>query len=174
MAEDHQLPAPQDGAEQVQGQQGASREIEQVKAEGEVLRDRMTRMQADFENARKRMVRQQQEFKDFAVADALSSLLPTLDSFDLALQSAPPTVEEFRSGIDLIRRQLFDTLSKLGLQRIPAQGERFNPHLHEAVEVVDTPTAKDDEVVDELRPGYRLGDRLLRPAMVVVGRKREK
>ncbi|HEY1939861.1 MAG TPA: nucleotide exchange factor GrpE [Candidatus Angelobacter sp.] len=139
--------------------------------EYQVLLDRFARMQADFENFRKRMAREQLDFKKSAVADALTSLLPALDSFELALASTPPTVEEFRSGMELIQRQLRAALEKLGLETVPAKGERFNPHLHEAVEVVDQPEVADEQVIHQLRRGYRMGDRILRPSMVVVARK---
>lgn len=134
------------------------------------LQDRFARVQAEFENFRKRVTREQLTFQQFALADALRSLLPVLDSFELALQSAPPNVDEFRSGMELILRQLRDALGKLGLEAVPAKGEPFNPHMHEAVEVVHQREAAEDQVVDELRRGYKLGDRLLRPSMVVVGR----
>lgn len=146
-------------------------EIQRLKKERDALFDRLARAQAEFENARKRMTQDQQEFKEFALADALQSLLPVLDSFDWALQTPSTGLEEFRNGIDLIRKQLHDALAKLGLQPVPARGERFDPHLHEAVEVADAADSRDGRVARELRPGYKLGDRLLRPAMVVVARK---
>ncbi|HET6933538.1 MAG TPA: nucleotide exchange factor GrpE [Candidatus Angelobacter sp.] len=150
----------------------ASRPADSVAASDEYrdLQDRFARVQAEFENFRKRVTREQLTFQRFAVADALTLLLPVLDSFELALQSAPPNLEEFRSGMELIQRQLRDALGKLGLEAVPAKGEPFNPHMHEAVEVVHQREAADDQVVDELRRGYRLGDRLLRPSMVVVAR----
>jgi molecular chaperone GrpE len=138
--------------------------------EYQLLLDRFARMQADFENFRKRMAREQLDFKTSAVADALTSLLPALDSFELALQSAPLSVEEFRSGMELVQRQLRGALEKLGLETVSAKGQRFDPHLHEAVEAVDRPEDTDEQVVEELRRGYRMGDRLLRPSMVVVAR----
>ncbi len=98
------------------------------------------------------------------------TLLPVLDSFDRALKAAPSEKSEFRSGIDLIQKQFEDVLSKLGLRPVAAVGEPFNPHLHEAVEMVDTPDAEDQTVLDEFQRGYKLKDRLLRPAMVKVAR----
>jgi molecular chaperone GrpE len=137
------------------------------------LLGRIARMQAEFENARKRLAREQDEFKELALADAIKSLLPVLDGLDWALQSQYQSVEEFRSGISLIRKQLYDSLSKLGLQEVPADGELFDPHLHEAVEVVNTTVAKDNHVLKDVRRGYRLKDRLLRPAMVLVAHNPE-
>jgi molecular chaperone GrpE len=142
--------------------------------EYQLLLDRFAHMQADFENFRKRVAREQMDFKRSGVADALTSLLPTLDNFELALQSSPLTVEEFRSGMELIQRQLRGALEKLGLETVSAKGERFDPHQHEAIEAVDRPGAADEQVIDELRRGYKMGDRLLRPSMVVVARNSAK
>jgi molecular chaperone GrpE len=137
------------------------------------LLDRTARLQAEFENARKRTTREMQEFKEVALEDALMSLLPVLDSFDRALQAPANDVEQFRSGVRLIRKQLHDGWEKLGLRAIPAQGEPFDPLLHEAVEMVDTTGAPDNQVLEELQNGYKLKHRLLRPAKVRVARNQE-
>ena len=118
-------------------------------------------------------MREQQEFKDFALAEALKSMLPILDSLDRALQAPAQTLEDFRSGIELIRKQFEDALAKLGLNQVPTRGETFDPRVHEAVEIVGTASANDNQVLEELQRGYKLRDRLLRPAMVRVARKRE-
>ena len=146
---------------------------EKKTSECDDLLGRIARMQAEFENARKRLAREQDEFKELALADAIKSLLPVLDGLDWALQSQYQSVEEFRSGISLIRKQLHDSLSKLGLQEIPADGELFDPHQHEAVEVVNTTVAQDNHVLKDVRRGYKLKDRLLRPAMVLVAHNPE-
>lgn len=144
--------------------------LKSVTAERDALLDRMARTQAEFENSRKRDAKEKEEFREYALADALKSLLPALDSFDWALQAPTQSLDEFRSGVELIRRQLHDSLSKLGLAQISAKGEPFNPRLHEAVDTVEAEGAQDNQVLDEVQRGYRLGSRLLRPAMVVVGR----
>jgi molecular chaperone GrpE len=149
----------------------AQTEIDQLRKERDALYERLARAQAEFENARKRDAREQQAFQEFALADAMKSLLPVLDSFDWALQTPTQNPEELRAGIDLIRRQLRDALDKLGLRPIPATGEPFDPHLHEAVETVDSPDAEENHVLSELRRGYKLGTRLLRPSMVSVAKK---
>jgi molecular chaperone GrpE len=146
-------------------------DLEQIKTERDALYERLGRVQAEFENARKRNAREQQEFKEFALADALRSLLPVLDSFDWALQTPQQCLEEFRSGMELVRKQLHDALGKLGVSSIPATGEPFDPQLHEAVEMVNSPNAEDNHVLSEVRRGYKLGTRLLRPSMVSVARK---
>lgn len=148
---------------------GASAELEKVKAERDSLLDRLKRTQAEFENARRRAAKEQQEYRDFAIADAIKSLLPAIDSFDRALQIRSDT-NDFRNGIELIYKQLQDALAKLGVRAIPAKGEPFDPHYHEAIELVETADAPDHQVIEELQRGYKLKDRLLRPAMVRVAK----
>ena len=146
----------------------ADSEVQKLKAERDTLLDRLARLQAEFENARKRAAREQQEFRDFATADAIKALLPAFDSFERALRSKTPQLNEFRGGIELIYKQLQDALTKLGVRPVPAKGEPFDPHVHEAIEMVETTDVPDHEVIDELQRGYKLKDRLLRPAMVRV------
>jgi molecular chaperone GrpE len=145
-------------------------EFDKLKSERDALIDRLARLQAEFENARKRAAREQQEFREYALADAVKELLPTLDSFERALQTSASDKSEFRGGVELIYKQLQDALGKLGLRPIPAKGEPFDPHLHQAIEMVDTREVKDHHVLEELQRGYKLKDRLLRPSMVKVAR----
>jgi molecular chaperone GrpE len=147
-----------------------SSELQKLKVERDTLIDRLARLQAEFENARKRNAREQQDFREYAVADAVKALLPTLDSFERALQTGAAEKSEFRSGVELIYKQLQDALLKLGLRAVPAKGEPFDPHLHEAIEMVDTTAAADHQILEELQRGYKLKDRLLRPSMVKVAR----
>jgi len=149
---------------------GENAELQKLKVERDMLVDRLARMQAEFDNARKRAAREQQDYREYAVADAVKALLPTLDSLERALQAGSAEKPELRNGIELIYKQLLDALSKLGLRPIPAKGELFDPHLHEAVEMVETTEAKDHHILEELQRGYKLKDRLLRPAMVKVAR----
>jgi len=174
---EHELP-PGDGNESTtQSQSGAATaepsgvdtELQKVKAERDALLDRLARAQAEFDNARKRAAKEQQDFRDFAMVDAIKSLLPVVDNFERALQSNSES-DEFRAGVDLIYKQLSDVLTKLGVQPIVAKGEQFDPHVHEAVEMVDTSDAADHEVLEEWQRGYKYKDRLLRPAMVRVAR----
>jgi molecular chaperone GrpE len=145
-------------------------EVQKLRVERDTLIDRLARLQAEFENARKRTAREQQDFREYAMADAVKALLPILDSFERALQTTAADRSEFRSGVELIYKQLQDALSKLGLRAIPAKGELFDPHLHEAIEMVDTTEAADHQILEELQRGYKLKDRLLRPSMVRVAR----
>ena len=169
----HELPAS-DSAEGAESNESRASteggELQKLRVERDTLIDRLARLQAEFENARKRTAREQQDFREYAVSDALKALLPTLDSFERALQIGAKEKSEFRGGVELIYRQLQDALQKLGLRAIPAKGEPFDPHLHEAIEMVDTSDAADHQILEELQPGYKLKDRLLRPAMVKVAR----
>jgi len=174
---EHELP-PADGdeasAESASGGAtidiaGPGAELQKLKAERDSLLDRLARAQAEFDNARKRAVKEQQDFRDYAAVDVIKPLLPVLDSFERALQvkSEPG---DFRSGVELIYKQLQDALARIGVRVIPAKGEPFDPHVHEAIEMVETSDAADHEVLEELQRGYKFKDRLLRPAMVKVAK----
>ena len=169
----HELPAS-DSAEDAESNESRTSteggELQKLRVERDTLIDRLARLQAEFENARKRTAREQQDFREYAVSDAVKALLPTLDSFERALQAGAGEKSEFRGGIELIYKQLQDALQKLGLRAIPAKGEPFDPHLHEAIEMVDTTDTADHQILEELQRGYKLKDRLLRPAMVKVAR----
>jgi molecular chaperone GrpE len=170
---EHELPASDDANDQsstaAPRSEGASHvsELQKLKAERDALVDRLARLQAEFENARKRAEREQQEFREYAVTDAVKTLLPSLDSFERALGTEADS-SEFRNGVELIYKQLYDALLKMGLRPIPAKGEPFDPRFHQAVEMVNTTEAKDHQVLEELQRGYKFKDRLLRPAMVKV------
>ena len=162
---EHELPAAEEGEQTTQ----SASEMEKLRAERDSLLDRLARMQADFENARKRAGKEQQEYRDYALVDAIKTLIPVLDSFQRALQTSPEK-SEFHAGIELIHKQLQDALAKIGVREISAKGEQFDPRFHEAIEMVDTEDAEDHQVLEELQRGYKLKDRLLRPAMVKVAR----
>jgi molecular chaperone GrpE len=144
-------------------------ELQKLKAERDELRDRLARAQAEFENARKRASKEQQEFRDYAVADAIKSLLPAMDSLERALQ-VQSDAAELHSGVELIYKQMLAALSKLSVNPIAAKGEAFDPRYHEAIEMVETGDAPDHQVIEELQRGYKFKDRLLRPAMVKVAK----
>ena len=170
---EHELPAGEEGENQevLRTQQAPEHvsEVEKLRAERDALVDRLARMQAEFDNARKRALKEQQEYRDYALVDAIKTLIPVLDSFDRALQASPEK-SEFHLGVELIHKQLQDALAKIGVRPISAKGEQFDPRFHEAIELVDTEDARDHQVLEQLQPGYKLKDRLLRPAMVKVAR----
>ena len=148
---------------------GSESELEKVKAERDSLLDRLARAQAEFDNARKRAGKEQQESRDYAIADAIKSLLPVIDSLERALQ-VKSDAAELRGGVELIYKQLQAALAKLSVNAIVAKGEPFDPRLHEAIELVETSDVPDHQVIEELQRGYKLKDRLLRPAMVRVAK----
>jgi molecular chaperone GrpE len=127
-------------------------------------------LQAEFDNYRKRAARENAEFREYAVADAARALLPVIDSFGLALRNAGARPEDLRKGVELIHKQFGEVLQKLNVQRIPAQGEPFDPRVHEAIEMVTSDEVPDNHVLEELQPGYRIKERMLRPAMVRVAK----
>jgi len=177
---EHELPASEDDEQAGQSTSPASSapvetgELEKLRTERDSLLDRLARLQAEFENARKRAVHEQQEFRDFATADAIKALLPAIDSFERALQTPSNQPGEFRSGVELIYKQFQDALTKLGVRPVPAKGQVFDPHVHEAIEMVETSDVPDHHVIEELQRGYKLKERLLRPAMVKVAQNSKK
>jgi len=177
---EHGLPAadPADGYEEKSAtgvaEAAPAGELQKLQAERDQLLDRLARLQAEFDNARKRAARENAEFRDYAVGEAARALIPVIDNFNLALRNAGAGPEEFRKGVELISRQLQDVLQKMNVQRIPAQGEPFDPRVHEAIEMAESNDVKDNHVLEELQPGYRIKDRLLRPAMVRVAKNVKK
>ncbi len=150
-------------------------EIKRLQTALAEAQDALARRQADFENYRKRIERERQELHSRVVADLVKKLLPVLDNLTRALDSERSVEtsesQEFRHflhGVELISRQLSDVLDSFGVQIIPAVGERFDPHVHEAVVSEPSDEHEPDTVIEEMSRGYRIGDRLLRPAMVKV------
>jgi molecular chaperone GrpE len=153
-------------------------ELRRVEAENAELKDRLARRQADFENYRKRVERERSETYNRVVADVAAKLLPVLDNLKRALETEASVEasesDEFRhflSGVDLIYKQLNGVLDALGVKPIAAVGKPFDPHVHEAVTAEVTDEYEPDTVMQELVAGYRLGDKLIRPAIVKVAKK---
>jgi molecular chaperone GrpE len=150
-------------------------ELKRVEAERADLAEQLARRQADFENYRKRVERERGETYNRMVGDVVSRLLPVLDNLRRALDTEASQQagesEEFRhflQGVELIYKQLSDVLESLGLQPVAALGQPFDPHIHEAVITEQTEDYEPDTVIQELVRGYRLGEKLLRPAIVKV------
>ncbi len=145
-------------------------ERDRLAQEKAALYDQLLRKQADFENFRKRMEREKKEFRVAASMEAVKTMLPILDGLERAL-SAPGEangVSEFRKGVELLHKQMLETLKNLGLEPIETRGQKFDPHLHHAVEVLESEEHEDQTIVEECQRGYRFQHRLLRPAMVRV------
>lgn len=154
-------------------------ELKRLEAENAELKDRLARRQADFENYRKRVERERSDTYNRVVADIAAKLLPVLDNLKRALETESSVEaaesDEFRhflSGVDLIYKQLNGVLEALGVKPIAAVGEQFNPHVHEAVVTEATDDYEPDTVMQEIVSGYRLGDKLIRPALVKVATRK--
>jgi len=146
-------------------------QLAQLRQDRDDYYDRLLRKTAEFDNFRKRVERDRREQSEWAAAELLNDVLSVLDDFDRALAvAAPPEAEPYRTGVELIHRQLSELIRKRGVTPIDALGADFDPHVHQAVAYEETPGARDGEVVAELRKGYKLGDRLLRPAFVKVAK----
>ena len=144
---------------------------ETLQKERDDLYDRLLRKTAEFDNFRKRVERDRKEMIDYASADVLGDLLAIVDDFDRALAAdAPPEAQQFKTGLELIQRQLAELLKKRGVATIEALGADFDPHVHQAVAYEEVPGAREGEVVGVMAKGYKLGDRLLRPALVKVAK----
>jgi molecular chaperone GrpE len=148
---------------------GSLNELEKLQAEKQELMNMLVRRQADFENYRKRVEKERHQDRHRGVEVLVESILPVLDAFDRALESADDsTAAEYVKGFEMIRRQLADALAKQGLKRIESVGKEFNPHFHHAIEQVETHQHPDGMVIGEMQPGYTFHERVLRPAMVRV------
>ncbi len=171
-----ELPAPDaeealagavETAEAAEAAPAGPTEIDLLKTERDQLLDRLARLQADFENARKRAERERIEQRDYVTGSVVEQFLPVIDNFELALKSNG-SMEQLRSGVDLIVKQMEEILQKMQVSAVPAVGEAFDPRLHEALGTVDRDDMPDQHVAEEIRRGYRLRERLLRPALVRV------
>jgi molecular chaperone GrpE len=144
-------------------------ELEKLKSENAELMQTMIRRQADFENFRKRTERDRHEEGRRGVERLVLDLIPVLDAFDRALQGHDdPAYEEYRKGVTLIRKQLWDALARHGVQRIEAAGKIFDPHQHQAIERLESEEYPDGFIVAVFQDGYTFHGRVLRPAIVRV------
>jgi molecular chaperone GrpE len=162
--------APQDEAvlnDPADPQGGVAAERDQLAAEKADLQDRYLRLQAEFQNARRRAEKDRAEFVEYAATEAVRALLPILDDFERALKTETAD-KEYAKGMELIYQRLFESLKKLGLEPVDSAGLAFDPHVHHAVEMVESEELPDHTVIDEYQRGYNFKGRLLRPAMVRV------
>jgi molecular chaperone GrpE len=154
-----------------EGSAAAPESVEQLRQERDDHLERLLRVTAEFDNYRKRTERERRETWDRAAASILEELLPIVDDFERALGTdAGAESSAYREGIAIIHRQLMDLLARRGVKPIEAVGEDFDPRWHQAVLYEPAPGYRDGEVLEEMRRGYMLGDRLLRPSMVKVAK----
>ncbi|HYO96414.1 MAG TPA: nucleotide exchange factor GrpE [Polyangiaceae bacterium] len=165
-----EAPAPAEGSEAAQA--AAQDPLAAAQAEVQRLRDQLLRTAADFDNFRKRARRETQDGERRAREDFLRELLPVFDNLDRAAQHAESAsdVKSLSDGIGMVTKIFVDTLSRMGIERFSSLGQAFDPALHEAVQQMDSNDHPPGTVVAEVQPGYRYGERLVRPAMVVVAR----
>ena len=155
------------GAEPVLDAVALAAERDRALAEKDETWDRLLRKQAELENFRRRAAREKEEVLQFAAMETVRGLLPVLDDFDRAMKS-PAANDEYRKGIELIHKRLYDTLVQAGLSPIQAEGRKFDPNFHQAVDTIQDAEKEDHTVVEEYQKGYEFKGRLLRPAMVKV------
>ncbi|HQZ40054.1 MAG TPA: nucleotide exchange factor GrpE [Vicinamibacterales bacterium] len=168
---EHQDPSPADVDGTDETESAPASPADQLQRERDEHYDRLLRKTAEFDNFRKRVERERKEFVDWAAADVLNDLLAVMDDFDRALATdAPAEAHAYKAGVELIHRALSDLVRKRGVTAIEALGADFDPHLHQAVAYEAVAGAREGEVVEELRKGYRLGERLLRPSLVKVAK----
>ena len=142
-------------------------ERDRLAAEKAELQDLVLRGQAEFQNFRKRVEKERVEFAEYSSTEAVRALLPIIDDFERALK-VESADREFSKGMQLILQRLYESLKKLGLEPLVSAGQPFDPHIHHAVDMVETTDAPDHTVLDEYQRGYNFKGRLLRPAMVKV------
>ena len=158
-------------AEAQEGSTPTADAVAELRRERDGLQDRMLRLAAEFDNYRKRVDRDRRDQADAAVAAAVEDLLPVIDNLERALE-APATgdADSYRQGVELIYRQMLELLRRRGVTAIESVGTDFDPQVHQAVAHEASSDHREGEVMEELRRGYMLGDRLLRPAMVKVAK----
>ena len=149
------------------GTEAQENELEQLRGERDQLQDRLARLQAEFDNARKREIKERQDARDRAIQSAVEPFLGVMDNFALALKS-DSTIEQLRAGVQLILKQMDEALRSLNVHPVESVGEQFDPRIHEALGSIETPEHPDHQVLEEIRRGYKLRDKLLRPALVRI------
>lgn len=145
----------------------APSELDQLRAEKDQLLDRLARLQAEFDNARKREAKERQDTRDYTVSSTVEPFLGVLDNFQLALK-AKGSIEQLRSGVELILKQMEDALRGLNVVPVQSVGTQFDPRIHEALGSIETKEFPDHQVLEEVRRGYKIRDKLLRPALVKI------
>jgi molecular chaperone GrpE len=152
----------------------AERELAALREEKAQLEDRLIRLSADFDNHRKRVLREKQDALSYGHENVVKDLLPVVDNLERAIEHASASsgadFESMLQGVDLVRRELLAVLVKHGVGAIEAEGEAFDPNVHEALAQVEDPKVPAGRVARVLQKGYRLRDRLLRPARVLVSK----
>ena len=171
MSEEEKQNKPEENEEE----QALERDIADVTRELEAVHDKYLRAVADFDNFRKRSRREQQEAVAFTTAAILREMLPVLDNLERAIAAAEnaPNEKVLLEGVELIRKQFISAMEKRGVQPIEAVGKQFDPLWHEAVGRAPTRDVEEGTVLEETEKGYSLGERIIRPAKVIVAVREE-
>lgn len=165
--EDPAVNPQSDGAATAPNMEAVTAERDRLLKEKQELVEMLQRRQAEFDNFRKRAEREKSEVLEFAHSDSVRAILPILDDFERALKTETAD-QAYARGMELIYQRFSDALKKLGLEPIITKGKKFDPHVHHAVDMVETGDVEEQTILDEYQPGYNFRGRLLRPAMVKV------
>ena len=158
---------PPNGGAAASSMEAVTAERDRLIEEKNELVELLRRRQAEFDNFRKRAEREKSDVLEFAHSDSVRAILPILDDFERALKTHT-TDKVYARGMEMIHQHLGDALKKLGLETITTKGQKFDPHVHHAVDMVETGDVEEQTILDEYQPGYNFRGRLLRPAMVKV------
>ncbi len=145
----------------------AQLEIQQLRGEKDQLIDRLARLQAEFDNARKREQKERSDAREYVIGTTVEPFLGVMDNFQLALK-AEGTAEQLRAGVELILKQMEEALKGLQVQPVETVGAQFDPRVHEALGSIETSEFPDHQVLEEIRRGYKIREKLLRPALVRI------
>lgn len=144
-----------------------SQELQQLRGEKNQLLDRLARLQAEFDNARKREQKERADAREYTIGSTVEPFLSVMDNFQLALK-AEGTAEQLRGGVELILKQMEEALRGLQVQPVETVGAQFDPRVHEALGSIETTEFPDHQVLEEIRRGYKIREKLLRPALVRI------
>jgi molecular chaperone GrpE len=173
--EDLEGNAPEMAGDEAEAAPESIEELRAQAAKGRESWEQLVRLAADFENYKKRAAREKQDATKYANESLLLKLIGVLDNFDMAVAAAAnsddPAAKSLQTGVNMILTQLRNALGEFGLEEIDALGQRFDPNLHEAISQQERADVPEGQVVQQARKGYKLRDRLLRPASVIVSRK---
>ena len=159
--------AGEENAPEIVPGNAAQQEIEQLRGEKDQLIDRLARLQAEFDNARKREQKERADAREYTIGSAVEPFLGVMDNFQLALKSEG-TAEQLRHGVELILKQMDEALKGLQVQVVETVGTQFDPRVHEALGSIETTEFPDHQVLEEIRRGYKIREKLLRPALVRI------
>lgn len=157
----------EENEEVLENKQEENIQTDSTKQELEEMTDRYKRLMAEFDNFKKRSSKERETLYNSLISDIITSILPVVDNLEKAV-SVKTEDESYKQGVEMVHKQLIDTLSNLGVQQIPTIGETFNPEYHEAVSSVQDDTLGEKEIKEEFRKGYKIGDKVIRHSMVVV------